>query len=235
VVKKLYYKEQRCLTLVSDFVSVSDEAFTILLLENNFECWCNMVTKKVSSSTKMIHKYTNGGSSKGANASSRRFKGWSKEGLRCFNKLYDLVEEDRKGSHARKWEEDFCEYCNLGGATGKGKKKEEYVIESDEDVRQDSWMKYFGNDGDNEMYEENASCVPSNVENTGSSSKDIKNVDETVSEDEDENGDNNEFMIDQDRNWTNREEEDEDEDDEKEASLPKDERNTFSGICRNAA
>ena len=176
VVKKLYYKEQRCLTLISDFVSVSDEAFTILILENNFDCWCNMVTKKVTSSTKMIRKYTNGGSSKGANASSQRFKGWSKEGLCCFNKLYDLVEEDMKGDHARKWEEDFCKYCNVGGASGKGKKKEDHLIESDEDVRQDSWMKYFGNDDDNEMEDENASCVPSNVENQGSSSKEIKEV-----------------------------------------------------------
>ena len=43
VVGKVFYKENRCERLISDYISVSDEAFAILIFENNYETWCDMV------------------------------------------------------------------------------------------------------------------------------------------------------------------------------------------------
>ena len=39
VVGKIYYKENWCENLLSDFTTVSDEALVIMIIENNFDTW----------------------------------------------------------------------------------------------------------------------------------------------------------------------------------------------------
>ena len=39
VVRKLHFRNSRCYKPISDFVTVPDEAFGLLILENNFEKW----------------------------------------------------------------------------------------------------------------------------------------------------------------------------------------------------
>ena len=75
VVGKFFHKENRCERLISDYISVSDEAFAILIFENNYETWCDMVQRKDTKSSNVFCKYTNGGSSSGKNGSSRRYQG----------------------------------------------------------------------------------------------------------------------------------------------------------------
>ena len=112
VVGKIFYKDKRCEKLVSEFVSVSDEAFALLIFENNYETWCDMIKTKNTKKSGVFCKYTNGGSPSGKNASSRQYQGWNAEGIKRFNVLFDLVKGDREMSHARPFEEDFKAYCD---------------------------------------------------------------------------------------------------------------------------
>lgn len=80
---------------ISEIATVSDEAFAILLFENNYTLWnigsvaieddpANVVTD-----VKPTAKYTLNG------AGTKKYKGWTDEGLLRFNKLAMLVHADR--------------------------------------------------------------------------------------------------------------------------------------------
>jgi len=93
-----YFKEP-----LSDIATCSDEAFLLLTIENNNERWREEAVwieknrdKEDPAEKKFSEaRYTNSGCSK-ANGRSKRFQGWSREGYLQFNKLYQLVVEDRK-------------------------------------------------------------------------------------------------------------------------------------------
>jgi hypothetical protein len=78
---------------VSNFVTVGDEAFALLVLENCEEKWMDMYDKNITKSYKK-NKYTDGGKSC-KSGRSRNLKGWSNKGLNRFNELYQLVKRDR--------------------------------------------------------------------------------------------------------------------------------------------
>src|SRR5207244_845227 len=95
VVGKKKYKAKTCHYLLSSYASVSDEAFAILVLENNIDTWLDMAKRKITKGSNVPRKFTNGGSSKGEVASCQHNKGWLKQGLDRFNELFDLVQKNR--------------------------------------------------------------------------------------------------------------------------------------------
>jgi hypothetical protein len=80
---------------LSTFVTVSDEAFALLTLENNYARWCKMWEKRCYKSCEVAAQWTNAGVSK-ANGQSKRFFGWKPEGYRRFNELYINIKKDRE-------------------------------------------------------------------------------------------------------------------------------------------
>jgi hypothetical protein len=93
VVGAAKFRNKVATQFVSSFVTVGDEAFALLVLENCEEKWMDMYDKKETKSYKK-NKYTDGGkSSQGGR--SRNLKGWSNKGLNRFNELYRLVKVDR--------------------------------------------------------------------------------------------------------------------------------------------
>ena len=130
VVGKNYYKENKCDKLLSEYASVSDEALAILIFENNINTWIDMAVKNITKNSDVIRKYTNGGSSLGEVASSRRYQGWSSCGMKRFNDLFDLVKVDRESSHAKQFEESFQEFCISSGVNGKKKTSERPLFEA---------------------------------------------------------------------------------------------------------
>ena len=82
--------------LLSRFVTVSDEAYALLVCENNLEKWVDMYKRQDRKKSDVIPKYTNGGRSNHTNGSSRRNKGWSSSGTRRYVQLYEFVTAQRK-------------------------------------------------------------------------------------------------------------------------------------------
>ena len=56
VVGKIYFKNNQCDQLLSDFTTVSDEALAILIYENNVETWKDMVDKNITKNSKVTKK-----------------------------------------------------------------------------------------------------------------------------------------------------------------------------------
>jgi hypothetical protein len=73
------WKTTRCYAPLTKHMSVSDEAFLLLVLKNQYELWMNSETTKVGRG-----KYTEHGPNK-------KFCGWTNEGMRRFNKLLKEV------------------------------------------------------------------------------------------------------------------------------------------------
>ena len=87
--------------------TVSDEAFALLLIENNRDRWTDIYDKhkgippqRRGDRTKQIDsdiapKYTHGGIRYSQNT-NKKSKGWNHEGIKRYNELFQLVTDDRR-------------------------------------------------------------------------------------------------------------------------------------------
>lgn len=138
VIGKNYYKYHKRDKLMSQYVTVSDEALAILIFENNIDTWIDMANNGNTKKSRVNRKYTNGGASQGEIGSSCRYQGWSSEGIIRFNELFDLVKIDRLSAAAKPFEESFQKFCIDGGISGKSKKSTAPLYEVIE-VRHELW------------------------------------------------------------------------------------------------
>ena len=120
VVGKCVYKSQKHKALVSTYTTISDEAFALIVVENNWERWMDMHEHNNYKSSNVMPKFTNAGKTRYSSngSSNQKYKGWSAAGLKRFNEIFLMVKNDRNMEHALIWEESF-----------KLKKEQEYVVE----------------------------------------------------------------------------------------------------------
>ena len=74
-------------------MSVSDEAFMLLVLENQYELWMEAETTRVGRG-----KYTD-------NVPNKKYCGWSNEGMRRFNQLIAEVRNNRNKQYSKEVED----------------------------------------------------------------------------------------------------------------------------------
>jgi hypothetical protein len=91
VVGKNDWKTRAGKETISSIATVSDEAFSILLLENNYQVWKEDALGACGEGqgVKASSKYTVNG------AGTRKYQGWTPEGLKRFNTLAAMVHADR--------------------------------------------------------------------------------------------------------------------------------------------
>ena len=85
---------------LSTYVSLSDEAFALLLLENSEHRWNSEIELKKNGNEVVEEfllptKYTGAGKSKQQKGFTKKFKGWTFEGIAKYNHLRDLIRKDR--------------------------------------------------------------------------------------------------------------------------------------------
>lgn len=105
-------------SILSNWITVSDEAFAMLVGENNIDRWIDMYRRDDKKKSDVIPRYTNGGKSQVRNGSSQRCKGWTVEGTKRYGQLYRLVEKERATIARQEFEEHYLK-----------KKKEEFENE----------------------------------------------------------------------------------------------------------
>ena len=195
VVGKNHYNACRTYKLLSEFTTVSDEALAILIYENNIDVWKDMANRKITKNSSVSRKYTNGGSSQGQVASSRKYQGWSSSGMKHFNDLYHLVEEDHKSLSAMAFEESFQFFCANGGVSGKKKKSPKLLYKTikichslwiESDVVDDCVIEESVN---NKM----PTILSQNDEDNSTGKKKVPAVHEDSDEDEDPYGNNKSY------------------------------------------
>jgi hypothetical protein len=121
------YRSKVSSQFLSSFVTIGDEAFALLVLENCEEKWVDMHSNGVTKS-KMKNKYTDGGSS-AKSGRSRMLKGWSNKGLNRFNELFKMVKKDRE----RKDVTFEGTFLNKTRDKGQGRKRKRMVMRVVED------------------------------------------------------------------------------------------------------
>ena len=89
VVGKRQWKTLRTTKRISEVVTVSDEAFLLLVLENHWNTLHDPDDENGDTSTKAKGKYT----VKGTNET---FKGWTEAGIKWYNEIYRSVQQDRE-------------------------------------------------------------------------------------------------------------------------------------------
>ena len=118
VVGVAYWRKHCAKMTIRDMATISDEAFALLLLENYWESWSTKNVEEYktevafdeSTNQKKKRKATWGKYTSGA-WGSKRFGGWSKDGLQRFNQLYTEVQKDREKSNAVYVEERYRLRC----------------------------------------------------------------------------------------------------------------------------
>ena len=120
VVRKLHFRNNRCHKLISDedFVSIPDEAFGLLILENNYTKWEMYVTngRKCNDAKKIPTKF----------APSARSTNWASnpKALTRYNEYYRMIQLERGDEKQQDIERDIMdafqdEYGNKIRRSGK--------------------------------------------------------------------------------------------------------------------
>ena len=122
--------------LLSEFVTVTDEAFALLVYENQEDRWRIMAEDSTRKLVKEA-KYTDGGGGKDLPMSgkTRKGKGWSSSGMQRFNELCLEIHKERTSVKARsKFEKDYRKHKReeLLNKKRKGSRKKDY---DDDDSR----------------------------------------------------------------------------------------------------
>ena len=98
--------------LLSEYVTVSDEAFALLLYENQEQRWEALFTEMYQNNNKkppqMPGKYTDGGTRKGrVGRSTTKNGGWHDDGLERFNDICVAISEERKTDAREDFEREY--------------------------------------------------------------------------------------------------------------------------------
>ena len=133
VAGKKEWKKDKWSCKISNVVSVSDEAFALLLLSNSWEVFKEYAVVKASqemSGTKLVAKpkYT---SKRGG---SRRFEGWTRAGIAEYNTLCQRIVQDRNSDMGEQFESEFLEFMKEQNGN-KRKRNDESQEEEDENSR----------------------------------------------------------------------------------------------------
>jgi hypothetical protein len=106
--------------LVQVMTTPTDEAWTLLVVENSWEQWLwhsydKMDAKRENRVPQPKKKYTCDSRGEGRN------KGWSQEGIKRFNELEELVKADRRKN--KKVDEEYLEEKKMEKELDSGKRK----------------------------------------------------------------------------------------------------------------
>jgi hypothetical protein len=141
-----HFNNEKSSKLYSSYATVSDEAFAVLTLENNWNRWMAMAVANHWTDSPIRTKYTvtrdkavsgQQGSTKKKRKSdtssaqihasdpqeqengpqARRYRGWSAHGINRYNQLFDQIEKERNTQRGKCFEKDLLDYYQTKAAT----------------------------------------------------------------------------------------------------------------------
>jgi hypothetical protein len=125
-----HFDRNKCLKQYSKYVTVSDEAFTVLTLENNWDRWSSMAGKDDWKESDVPSKWTTSKEKRKTNRDNddspqaRKFRGWSAQGIARYNQLFIEIKNEREKTTYHAFE-DYCieEFEKEAEEMGQGKHK----------------------------------------------------------------------------------------------------------------
>jgi hypothetical protein len=146
VIGKRDWDIKRCFHRVSDYVSISDEAYTLLLCENVYEKWLKIKPPQAGEVQTVVRgKYTD----QGNGASNKKYKGWTAQGIQRYNQLYQNVKQNRTEQWAKDIEmrtireyQDRCKGRLVGTQIRQKKRKKQDWLLGDDDNNNEAHAEY---------------------------------------------------------------------------------------------
>ena len=147
VILKETFKRNKKNVRLGEYLTVYDEAFALVVMENNLEAWIaeglnwGVKTKEMED----LKKYYNKGSTKSRSVGGMKRK-WSVKGKKRFNEIVEVLEKQRNETESKEKEEWLKEiWCG-----GDGEGTDAIFLNGD------------GNDNDNDDSENEEEFVPRN-------------------------------------------------------------------------
>lgn len=120
LVGKICYRGAVASARIAEYVSVSNEAYALVYLENSYDRW---EAEAVGAAELPNKKWTSNPQA------ATLYRGWSQAGILRYNEQSKSVREARKQSESKKIEKDFRDQMKEGSLQ-KGKKKPGKVVEA---------------------------------------------------------------------------------------------------------
>ena len=139
------FERNKCHAKYSSYVTISDEAFAVLTLENNWDRWSSMAKSKAWRDSDVATKWTTtkdrrkhaagtGDQNKTPTLSAndgvpqaRRYRGWSAQGIARYNQLFNEIKVERTKQSFLEFEEylieEFQEEAERDGQQGNKRQK----------------------------------------------------------------------------------------------------------------
>ena len=101
------------------YVSVSDEAFALMVFENNYERWIDMAIKNIWAKLDVLPLYTTGGNTAQTpskfhtnitrlnTSSTCVYQGRSAKGIKCYNDLYKSISREHETEMGKTFDDGF--------------------------------------------------------------------------------------------------------------------------------
>ena len=128
-----YYEKEKLRSKFSDYVTVSDEAFAVLTLENNWTRWMAMAVANHYKESSVKTRWTvtrdkKKGSGHGTDDAidgpqARRYRGWSAHGINRYNQLFDDIKKERQSERGRHFENKLLLQMIENNKENKNKRK----------------------------------------------------------------------------------------------------------------
>jgi hypothetical protein len=138
-----HFEKHKCTQLYREYVTISDEAFAILTIENNWSRWIDMATTEDWRSSSVPTKWTvtrdktataerrGRGNSKNdddVQPTARRYRGWSAIGIERYNQLFDEITSHRAKNSSTLLEDRLLKHfqheTDMRGKSKRKQKKE---------------------------------------------------------------------------------------------------------------
>lgn len=97
VIGSIKWKRSKARLSLRKFATPSDEAFAMLVYENNYDKWYNEYDEADKNNRTERARWTDSGNKLKTGYSNKKFCGWSREGLEQMNHNYKTTVKDRKG------------------------------------------------------------------------------------------------------------------------------------------
>jgi hypothetical protein len=153
VVGLRHFEKDKCRKKFSEYVTVSDEAFAVLTLENNWLRWMAMAKAHHWKDSPIPTRWTvtrdkptqspTGKSKKKAvvndseaqrdgiqqGPQARRYRGWSAHGINRYNQLFDQIEKERSSKRGKRFEINLLSYLQKEEENDSSSKRKKPRIE----------------------------------------------------------------------------------------------------------
>ena len=136
VVGLRHFEKHKCHKLYREYVTVGDEAFAVLTLENNWDRWMEMAITDEWTTASVPTKWTvtrdrTASAAKKAqrleeatgHPQARRYRGWSALGISRYNQIYDEIERERSSTRANTFEANLLRHFQREESESSNKKR----------------------------------------------------------------------------------------------------------------